>query len=124
MGDIKRASDLVGILQGVRRKCEETLRDRGDPGAALKALGPMLEAGSGQVHDIRALAPGLGDMWDTLRTVHALAVEALAWDRPGEGEGDDEGVSGPGSKPTRVGEPLLSRESGLDFDPDAPDPDD
>lgn len=124
MGDIRRAVDLVAILQDVRRRCDECLRDRADPAAALRGLGPLLEQGTGQVHDLRPLAPGLGDLWDTLRTVHALAVEGLAWRGGGAGDDADAGVSDPGAHPAGVGGALFSRGSGPAWDEDEPDPDD
>lgn len=103
MGQPKRVFDLVATLASVRRKCDECLRDHTDPAGAVDAITPLLSEADGEVHLMRSFAPGLGDVWDTLRAVLALAGTAAEWSAVHGGGGADEGLQPTARGATAVG---------------------
>lgn len=79
-------------MQDVRSRLESAVAERRDPSQALKHAKVVIDSQHATVDQVRTIAPGLGAIWDTLRSVLA-AVEHAAGLGSGGGEGVDiEGV--------------------------------
>jgi hypothetical protein len=107
----------------MRQRIDETLRDRGDPVQALVAVTPLVERADGSIGDLRTLAPGLGELWDTFRASIRLA-EAIA-DRLAEmgGGTDDDALQPATGASGDMGGSLSDRSAdpGEDWNPALPD---
>lgn len=124
MPAFKGAGDLIERMREVRRLCDATRMDRGDPVRALQAVGPLLEQGSGDIALVRPLAAGLGELWDTLLSVHALALQAAVAASSGAGDRADAPLQSANHGDKLALDSLFSDESGLGDEDNPAQPDD